>query len=140
MSASTIEMFGFSTHILTRRMTILSSGVGSGSGFFNSHPHKEDDVTGLFKHNRIYFSTHILTRRMTWCWNAKRGCTAFSTHILTRRMTMKHVIKIPTERFSTHILTRRMTQLLLFFTHKTAFSTHILTRRMTLCSFHTVFL
>ena len=33
----------FSTHILTRRMTLASSRLTTLFAFFNSHPHKEDD-------------------------------------------------------------------------------------------------
>ena len=76
----------FSTHILTRRMTVsfertdveetfqLTSSqggwqrlarTGSTTVFFNSHPHKEDDVITTCDWRCICFSTHILTRRMT---------------------------------------------------------------------------
>ena len=76
----------FSTHILTRRMTIactsklacaffqLTSSQGgwpsrpilhSKACFFNSHPHKEDDGSWGKSFCGRCFSTHILTRRMT---------------------------------------------------------------------------
>ena len=75
-----------STHILTRRMTITTDGyvrdgpfqlTSSQGGWparsaqlllpahFNSHPHKEDDMSGSVFHLWLVISTHILTRRMT---------------------------------------------------------------------------
>ena len=76
----------FSTHILTRRMTErtrnwqkrnsfqLTSSQGGWrfpvfvlvhQSFFNSHPHKEDDIAAKHNSMPLHFSTHILTRRMT---------------------------------------------------------------------------
>ena len=76
----------FSTHILTRRMTLthrksiqglifqLTSSQGGWRYFFslllwkqlfNSHPHKEDDWSSFSFNDGLIFSTHILTRRMT---------------------------------------------------------------------------
>ena len=104
-----VMFFRFSTHILTRRMTVLTTKRCYCLWLFNSHPHKEDDPQ-CAKCMWVYiFSTHILTRRMTvqlhfllphlrffnshphkeddpqcakcmWVY-------IFSTHILTRRMT-----------------------------------------------------
>ena len=49
----------FSTHILTRRMTLASSRLTTLFAFFNSHPHKEDDGR---RNNRfgekIFFNSH----------------------------------------------------------------------------------
>ena len=56
---------GFSTHILTRRMTDGKREQESSSHFFNSHPHKEDDIFIITVFTLTSFSTHILTRRMT---------------------------------------------------------------------------
>ena len=42
---------GFSTHILTRRMTSTNIQRVRLYGFFNSHPHKEDDQ--VFGKNRL---------------------------------------------------------------------------------------
>ena len=80
-------IMNFSTHILTRRMTLQT----------------------LLLLCIYYFSTHILTRRMTLSrWNVN-GWKTFSTHILTRRMTnIARQLDIAWN-FSTHILTRRMT-------------------------------
>ena len=55
----------FSTHILTRRMTVSMRSGRIGSAF----------------------STHILTRRMTYVVAISQIEVIFSTHILTRRMT-----------------------------------------------------
>ena len=55
----------FSTHILTRRMTMCCPTSGNPQPFFNSHPHKEDDIIRIYYRNNKSFSTHILTRRMT---------------------------------------------------------------------------
>ena len=99
----------FSTHILTRRMTLFPtnpkahlqffnshphkeddntwSAVGKSGRLFNSHPHKEDDAVLLILLNDCEFSTHILTRRMTHCYATADLEENFSTHILTRRMT-----------------------------------------------------
>ena len=100
----------FSTHILTRRMTMKVLITMRQKNIFNSHPHKEDDNTpSVFPFLNDSFSTHILTRRMTrncFCWFCK---TCFSTHILTRRMTRTLSILLLFTKFSTHILTRRMT-------------------------------
>ena len=75
-----------STHILTRRMTLLwciccgsmvfqlTSSRGGWPSFmntpnpfqnFNSHPHEEDDGSTSFSYPTLIISTHILTRRMT---------------------------------------------------------------------------
>ena len=77
----------FSTHILTRRMTRLSILFHPSSRFFNSHPHKEDDLCNNRVVGRCDFSTHILTRRMTNASPSVFVSVIFSTHILTRRMT-----------------------------------------------------
>ena len=101
------------------------------TGYFNSHPHEEDDVTLWWIITRVrhfnshpheeddrwrilqlcsghYFNSHPHEEddqelvRCTWC-------QIISTHILTKRMT-KHTQSINMElRISTHILTKRMT-------------------------------
>ena len=55
----------FSTHILTRRMTIILLCTYIAVEVFNSHPHKEDDELFDKICSCVNFSTHILTRRMT---------------------------------------------------------------------------
>ena len=103
-----ITFLCFSTHILTRRMTVVVLDVGcrwtfqltSSQGgwqfllhhpkeqcLFNSHPHKEDDITSDIINSCDCFSTHILTRRMTGAPKGVFIVWVFSTHILTRRMT-----------------------------------------------------
>ena len=123
-----------STHILTRRMTWRSPGRNGGMEYFNSHPHEEDDSTGVpswtcqpyfnsHPHEeddvfrscgrlRYYISTHILTRRMTVGKAGRSYGQGISTHILTRRMTRPRTHTHSLYRISTHILTRRMTAIL----------------------------
>ena len=55
----------FSTHILTRRMTLQAYPNQQNLKLFNSHPHKEDDDSETPSKPNTCFSTHILTRRMT---------------------------------------------------------------------------
>ena len=103
----------FSTHILTRRMTLHHSRKSLDIELFNSHPHKEDDFGSPVPLLIVGFSTHILTRRMTFVhpqiyrvfifqltssqggWRyiffAFQNYYNFSTHILTRRMTQYHI-------------------------------------------------
>ena len=78
----------FSTHILTRRMTDGKREQESSSHFFNSHPHKEDDIFIITVFTLTSFSTHILTRKMTMDKIREQNRLRFSTHILTRRMTV----------------------------------------------------
>ena len=141
-----------STHILTRRMTISSFKVLSSFifqltssqggwrilaapwmavNYFNSHPHKEDDLqeSATFLQNVI--STHILTRRMTTAGSNMDEAGNISTHILTRRMTFCKFKWLPVTNISTHILTRRMTFFHIHHKAQLVISTHILTRRMT---------
>ena len=99
----------FSTHILTRRMTLWEKLQGTVDAFqltssqggwpcvrvlraflhlFNSHPHKEDDCVQLL--NYILSNIFQLTSSQGgWPMGAHTGTVAldFSTHILTRRMT-----------------------------------------------------
>ena len=98
-----------STHILTKRMTMVMFQLDVLYEYFNSHPHEEDDnknknnnkVKGYFnshpheeddsfKHLWVVWvtiSTHILTKRMTiFAWYVCY-CICISTHILTKRMT-----------------------------------------------------
>ena len=55
--------------------------------YFNSHPHKEDDLLLFIKRCHLVISTHILTRRMTDLFLGYFSVVVISTHILTRRMT-----------------------------------------------------
>ena len=79
--------FKISTHILTKRMTIIHS----------------------FAAPAIYISTHILTKRMTDGFPTFCILCVISTHILTKRMTWKCKVSVIIRSISTHILTKRMT-------------------------------
>ena len=78
--------------------------------YFNSHPHKEDDYRRSQSHIPVSISTHILTRRMTRQFQLRKWpAEVISTHILTRRMTSSRRKSTVSREISTHILTRRMT-------------------------------
>ena len=79
--------FKISTHILTKRMTIIHS----------------------FAAPAIYISTHILTKRMTDGFPTFCILCVISTHILTKRMTWWIFQYCSGLDISTHILTKRMT-------------------------------
>ena len=147
---------GFSTHILTRRMTLvpiclllfsvfqLTSSQGGWQctiiatkgwyRLFNSHPHKEDDQFLTWPLVLRLFSTHILTRRMTSSRLDTLEQLAFQL-TSSQGGWLASKIKQLLPLFSTHILTRRMTCVLLEYDNHTHFSTHILTRRMTITHF-----
>ena len=123
--------FKISTHILTKRMTIIHS----------------------FAAPAIYISTHILTKRMTDGFPTFCILCVISTHILTKRMTTLQQLVRLSERYfnshpheeddknkngdvrksniSTHILTKRMTYYEEDSPKWSDISTHILTKRMT---------
>ena len=67
----------FSTHILTRRMTVHDDTSLGVLQFFNSHPHKEDDQPIDGRKSFYNFSTHILTRRMTLSRRSIKSCKTF---------------------------------------------------------------
>ena len=56
-------------------------------GYFNSHPHEEDDVSEKSIFTTFGISTHILTKRMTINKTEFFIIFNISTHILTKRMT-----------------------------------------------------
>ena len=142
-----------STHILTRRMTVMKQTVFMMKQSFNSHPHKEDDCAGNDRWHDYSLSTHILTRRMTWqhlelmqgrffqLTSSQGGWRIFSspsfpyiTFQLTSSQGGWRFTKLPLTGhwdLSTHILTRRMTIFDAFTWLLFGLSTHILTRRMT---------
>ena len=125
-----VYKYDFSTHILTRRMTIcivvdelistfqLTSSQGgwprtesicSIRKFFNSHPHKEDDFwTSFYPVQLRFFNSHP-HKEDDYVWVLLPYMIVFSTHILTRRMTKRRCNLKMVLDFSTHILTRRMT-------------------------------
>ena len=59
------SIYIISTHILTKRMTILSNRMYHQTRYFNSHPHEEDDDASMPEQVQSDISTHILTKRMT---------------------------------------------------------------------------
>ena len=103
--------FKISTHILTKRMTIIHS----------------------FAAPAIYISTHILTKRMTDGFPTFCILCVISTHILTKRMTtLQQLVRLSERYFNSHpheeddpMLTREVAV-------AGDISTHILTKRMTL--------
>ena len=60
-----VELIPISTHILTKRMTVLAQSGLTAEEHFNSHPHEEDDHGEYNEESEEYISTHILTKRMT---------------------------------------------------------------------------
>ena len=147
-----IDIRVISTHILTKRMTILyiwsdmnkifqltssrrgwllSNHPHRFLEYFNSHPHEEDDsirrLFGLYTN----ISTHILTKRMTF-WGTHDICRYhISTHILTKRMTdlydhLHHLLE-----FQLTSSRRGWPKQILLDGSAELISTHILTKRMT---------
>ena len=57
--------YTISTHILTKRMTIIQKAIQQSKMYFNSHPHEEDDLMNSLNGMNVVISTHILTKRMT---------------------------------------------------------------------------
>ena len=135
----------------------LSSACASILSYFNSHPHKEDDLK-LPSATAISSIFQLTSSQGGWR-QIQNQCSLYrpiSTHILTRRMTSHlHLQNLnhlyfnshphkeddshpPTQQrldsISTHILTRRMTVAAEKNFENRVISTHILTRRMTQCS------
>ena len=92
------SLLTFSTHILTRRMTICDATNPTSAMIFNSHPHKEDDTLSIQTYSLYqFFNSHPHKEDD----HHIPTCTAtitFSTHILTRRMTCRTI------RRSTHCI------------------------------------
>ena len=123
--------FKISTHILTKRMTIIHS----------------------FAAPAIYISTHILTKRMTDGFPTFCILCVISTHILTKRMTtLQQLVRLSERYFNSHpheeddnLWRERYQQKEHFNSHPheeddlswysinwtLSISTHILTKRMT---------
>ena len=130
---------------------------------FNSHPHKEDDVSFICYSPLSALSTHILTRRMTFLSFQIPHKICLSTHILTRRMTkVQRNLRTMQKPFNSHPHKEddamKMQEILVtssFNSHphkeddssntvivaELNLSTHILTRRMTnkLVQYHSLF-
>ena len=99
-----------STHSLTRRLTLKTTGNIALQQHFNSQPHKEADLRNRRKkplrwhfnsqphkeadgsvqlHSDTYsISTHSLTRRLTVILSNLSVLQEISTHSLTRRLTI----------------------------------------------------
>ena len=98
-----------STHSLTRRLTVicilypgcrifqLTASQGGWPPitfavlsflYFNSQPHKEADIIGLYEGRKQDISTHSLTRRLTIYGKDNVYVFDISTHSLTRRLTI----------------------------------------------------
>ena len=90
----------------------LSSNGRFRNCHFNSHPRKEDDGGTLRIGGVSDISTHILARRMTIVPVKIGGFEIISTHILARRMTRRNRSDESGTNISTHILARRMTAIL----------------------------
>ena len=113
--------FKISTHILTKRMTIIHS----------------------FAAPAIYISTHILTKRMTDGFPTFCILCVISTHILTKRMTtLQQLVRLSERYFNSHPHEEDDGAISLFVLSRSDISTHILTKRMTFdhpCPFHARF-
>ena len=98
-----------STHILTKRMTVIVV-IWQLKFNFNSHPHEEDDRGYETEHPFImYFNSHPHEEDDGMLFSTVLATVCISTHILTKRMTfVPYTIGIRTI-ISTHILTKRMT-------------------------------
>ena len=102
--------FKISTHILTKRMTIIHS----------------------FAAPAIYISTHILTKRMTDGFPTFCILCVISTHILTKRMTtLQQLVRLSERYFNSHPHEEDDESMVLKY-ELICISTHILTKRMTI--------
>ena len=120
-----------STHILTKRMTLLKQGrdtdilfqlTSSRRGwlpklkkyfylpYFNSHPHEEDDNANGRRNHLESISTHILTKRMTLMLFTSFVLILFQLTSSRRGWRGGSGSKKPSSHISTHILTKRMTR------------------------------
>ena len=121
----------FSTHILTRRMTHGDPENQSGHGFFNSHPHKEDDHPILvIKLSRILFNSHPHKEDDMQWWENPRCKIFFNSHPHKEDDKAKRLNKLNRQFFNSHPHKEDDATDHWFDTAKD-FSTHILTRRMT---------
>ena len=99
--------------------------------FFNSHPHKEDDIHTYVSNLCNYlFNSHPHKEDDVELLQIISSRSIFNSHPHKEDDESKFVVYYRTT-FSTHILTRRMTFLAQSAYSLTIFSTHILTRRMT---------
>ena len=121
-----------STHILTKRMTTLHQLVRLSERYFNSHPHEEDDPDAAWQSaTYCYFNSHPHEEDDLRSQGFLSEAYIISTHILTKRMTEQMLNGLFYLDISTHILTKRMTIIHSFAAPAIYISTHILTKRMT---------
>ena len=123
---------GISTHILTKRMTVLFPYWVCCHNISTHILTKRMTPKCVSLSIPLCISTHILTKRMTDCGNYKTRFYDISTHILTKRMTLiSMLIHNMLHYFNSHPHEEDdlsyLFYLLLF-----NISTHILTERMTL--------
>ena len=112
-------------------MTMFRKARMKLDGYFNSHPHEEDDIQVCVIIRLCDISTHILMKRMTICINAIKGDGSFQ---LTSSWRGWHPLTYPSPRYhhiSTHILMKRMTIRFILPDRDNGISTHILMKRMT---------
>ena len=149
-----LKQTNISTHILTKRMTVINSSFRAPCAFqltssrrgwrhgmtallrlksyFNSHPHEEDDQRlYLFVSILEYFNSHPHEEDDDAPPPPAKQSTIISTHILTKRMTGTVESAGTNKAISTHILTKRMTKDCISLFLSWNISTHILTKRMT---------
>ena len=110
---------------------VISAFHRVATNHFNSHPHKEDDIVVSYTSCKIHISTHILTRRMTVCLNHRQKRRNFNSHPHKEDDRTSQKSNALSTVISTHILTRRMTAQKQAVRAVIFISTHILTRRMT---------
>ena len=98
-----------STHILTKRMTVLLISLYVGSTFQLTSSRRGWRIRFCYESASRIISTHILTKRMTLRMAKASIHVTISTHILTKRMTILNIPQATYSNISTHILTKRMT-------------------------------
>ena len=120
-----------STHSLTKRLTRRTRNVNQKSGYFNSQPHEEADLSTSARSLSIVISTHSLTKRLTRRESGYQADSAISTHSLTKRLTPDWLTSFKLFFISTHSLTKRLTRECGYWECGRNISTHSLTKRLT---------
>ena len=77
--------------------------------YFNSHPHEEDDEETKLCRMLLFISTHILTKRMTKITIRTRLVWSFQLTSSRRGWPKADTTRVRRINISTHILTKRMT-------------------------------
>ena len=111
----------FSTHILTRRMTDFCFPVLVHQNFFNSHPHKEDDLLHVCQcYVPSLFNSHPHKEDDRVVQTLRNVRKLFNSHP-HKEDDRPPLIYFCIIDFSTHILTRRMTNLFFAFQRTNVF-------------------